>query len=142
MQRCTRCLRGGREWGTDRVEEVGAGRARAPDLEQAPHGPFRALQGAAAATADNLVVSLGMACGGCSMYSLVGSRLAAGWHAGHLLFCAGPVGHWASLVLGPNMLICTCCWMVVWLQVGIIGPDKKFKILTSAEVQDYLQEVE
>jgi hypothetical protein len=28
------------------------------------------------------------------------------------------------------------------LQVGIIGPDKKFKILTSAEVQDYLQEVE
>lgn len=27
-------------------------------------------------------------------------------------------------------------------QVGIIGPDKKFKILTSAEVQDYLQEVE
>jgi len=28
------------------------------------------------------------------------------------------------------------------VQVGIIGPDKKFKILTSAEVQDYLQEVE
>jgi hypothetical protein len=32
---------------------------------------------------------------------------------------------------------------VLWcVQVGIIGPDKKFKILTSAEVQDYLQEVE
>jgi hypothetical protein len=29
-----------------------------------------------------------------------------------------------------------------WMQVGIIGPDRKFKILTSAEVQDYLQEVE
>jgi hypothetical protein len=27
-------------------------------------------------------------------------------------------------------------------QVGIIGPDKKFKVLTAAEVQDYLQEVE
>lgn len=27
-------------------------------------------------------------------------------------------------------------------QVGIIGPDKKFKVLTASEVQDYLQEVE
>jgi hypothetical protein len=36
------------------------------------------------------------------------------------------------------MLLCCCCCC----QVGIIGPDRKFKILTSAEVQDYLQEVE
>lgn len=28
------------------------------------------------------------------------------------------------------------------IEVGIIGPDKKFKILTAAEVSDYLQEVE
>jgi hypothetical protein len=35
-------------------------------------------------------------------------------------------------------LFCCCCCC----QVGIIGPDKKFKILSSAEVQDYLQEVE
>lgn len=35
----------------------------------------------------------------------------------------------------------TAYWLLS-LQVGIIGPDKKFKILTSAEVQDYLQEVE
>lgn len=34
-------------------------------------------------------------------------------------------------------LLCHCA-----LQVGIIGPDKKFKILTDAEVTDYLQEVE
>lgn len=27
-------------------------------------------------------------------------------------------------------------------QVGIIGPDKMFKVLTAAEVEDYLQEVE
>lgn len=28
------------------------------------------------------------------------------------------------------------------IEVGIIGPDKKFKVLTAAEVEDYLQEVE
>jgi hypothetical protein len=31
-----------------------------------------------------------------------------------------------------------CCCQ----QVGIIGADKTFKVLTAAEVQDYLQEVE
>eukprot|EP00879_Flechtneria_rotunda_P027076 GHRR01028941.1.p1 GENE.GHRR01028941.1~~GHRR01028941.1.p1 ORF type:complete len:151 (+),score=53.19 GHRR01028941.1:302-754(+) len=28
------------------------------------------------------------------------------------------------------------------IEVGIIGPNKKFRVLTDAEVQDYLQEVE
>ncbi|KIZ02631.1 20S proteasome subunit alpha 2 [Monoraphidium neglectum] len=28
------------------------------------------------------------------------------------------------------------------IEVGIIGPDRKFKVLSAAEVQDYLQEVE
>lgn len=35
-----------------------------------------------------------------------------------------------------------CLFLCVYAQVGIIGPDRKFKILTAAEVQDYLQEVE
>jgi hypothetical protein len=32
--------------------------------------------------------------------------------------------------------------VLVGLQVGIIGKDKKFRVLTEAEVSDYLQEVE
>ncbi len=32
--------------------------------------------------------------------------------------------------------------LVLTLQVGIIGADHKFRVLTDAEVQDYLQEVE
>jgi hypothetical protein len=38
-----------------------------------------------------------------------------------------------------RVLGCTPC---VVLQVGIIGADQKFRVLTESEVADYLQEVE
>jgi hypothetical protein len=56
----------------------------------------------------------------------------------------------ASFSSGNTSAFCGTSWRrsvwrflsSVYMQVGIIGPDKKFKILTAAEVQDYLQEVE
>lgn len=28
------------------------------------------------------------------------------------------------------------------IEIGIVGPDRKFRVLTAAEISDYLQEVE
>ena len=52
-----------------------------------------------------------------------------------VLCCTAHLVVQESLVSLGLVLLCV-------LQVGIIGPDKKFKVLSSAEVQDYLQEVE
>jgi hypothetical protein len=50
--------------------------------------------------------------------------------------------NWVHVLPAVVVLCCCCCCCCCCGQVGIIGPDRKFKILTSAEVQDYLQEVE